>query len=290
MARIGIKLADGSFFPVLEDSQPARKRLVLSLARTGQTSAQIDIIRRDESLEQSIGCLVLQDLPDGGAADLEFVLGLDAEGTIDARVSDPTGEQYQSVAVSLSTLSNLESYSLPDTTEDEPLTDIGGVDSLEDISLPDLEDEVDFDATPFSSATTQDAASDPGDDDLSSFDLDDAFNSDIEEEGMLDDVATAVPGMDSDAEYFDEMPDEDMADEDEDEAPVPPRSFSPLLLISLILVVLSLAALGAYGVFRWLQSEPVPAIRASLFLITPAFRSHAIRRRRTQRRHRGLRV
>lgn len=290
MARIGIKLADGSFFPVLEDNQPARKRLVLSLARTGQTSAQIDIIRRDESLEQSIGCLVLQDLPDGGAADLEFVLGLDAEGTIDARVSDPTGEQYQSVAVSLSTLSNLESYSLPDTAEDEPLTDIGGVDSLEDISLPDLEDEVDFDATPFSGAATQDAASDHGDDDLSSFDLDDAFNSDIEEEGMLGDVATAVPGMDGDAEYFDEMADEDMVDEDEDEASVPPRSFSPLLLISLILVVLSLAALGAYGVFRWLQSEPVPAIRASLFLIAPAFRSHRIRSRGTQRRHRGLRV
>ena len=93
MAQIGIKLADHSFYPVLEDDTPHRKRMVLSVAREGQTSVQVDIVRRADGRDQSVGCLVLEDISPNRGDELEFVLGLDAEGNIEAKISERDGSQ-----------------------------------------------------------------------------------------------------------------------------------------------------------------------------------------------------
>ncbi|MCK7480293.1 MAG: hypothetical protein M0C28_25790 [Candidatus Moduliflexus flocculans] len=42
---IGIKLANGQFYPILEDGKPARKRLVVTTVKDDQPSVQIDMYR-----------------------------------------------------------------------------------------------------------------------------------------------------------------------------------------------------------------------------------------------------
>jgi hypothetical protein len=143
VARIGIKLADGSFYPILEDETRQKKRLILTAARDGQTSAQIDLLRYDDHAEQYVGCLVLEDLPEQGTTELELIVGLDGAGNIDARISDTAGAQYQSLSVSLDTLTSTESFSLPDDEAEEPFGDVSGVNSLEEIGLPDFDDSID---------------------------------------------------------------------------------------------------------------------------------------------------
>ncbi|MFW5828469.1 MAG: hypothetical protein ACOCU4_10265 [Alkalispirochaeta sp.] len=246
MARIGIKLADGSFYPILEDETRQKKRLILTAARDGQTSAQIDVLRRDESSEQYVGCLVLEDLPAEGSTELELVVGLDDAGNIEARISDTAGTQYQSLSVNLETLTSAESFSLPDGDTDEAggsLGDITGVDSLEDIGLPDFD------------------------------------NDDVQE--AVEDALPAGNGFTADEsdQFLDEpFTSEDSDDLDAEEAEPAPRPFSPLILAAIVLVGVSAAVLGAFLVFRWLQTAPLPELRAAFLLPVAWCRRGALRR------------
>ena len=43
MKTIGIKLADGSFYPVLEDNKPSEKQLELTTAHNNQTKVMVDL-------------------------------------------------------------------------------------------------------------------------------------------------------------------------------------------------------------------------------------------------------
>jgi len=247
VARIGIKLADGSFYPILEDDTRQKKRLTLTAARDGQTSAQIDLLRRDENSEQYVGCLVLEDLPAEGSTELELVVGLDGAGTVDARISDTSGAQYQSLSVSLDTLAAAESYSLPDDPPedtDDALGDVTGVDSLEEIGLPD-----------FDSDDLQAAEND-------AFGDESAFDADGPEPFIDEPLAS-----DEDEEF------------DADEVEPAPRPFSPLILAAVLLVGVSAAVLGAFLIFRWLQTDPLPELRAA-FLVPAALwrRRGALRR------------
>ncbi|MEX2443209.1 MAG: hypothetical protein WD492_06380 [Alkalispirochaeta sp.] len=227
MARIGIKLADGSFYPILEDETRRKKRLTLTAARDGQTSAQIDLLRQDEQSEQYVGCLVLEDLPPEGTTELELVVGLDGDGNVEARISDTSGTQYQSLSVNLATLTSSESFSLPEDDEEDALGDIADVNSLEEIGLPDFDDAIE------DTVDTDTVDTDTVDDDG---------------ERLVDEPSDA--GEESD-------PEEDLEPEPE------PRSFSPLILAAVLLIGLSAAVAGAFLVFRWLQTASLPELRAA---------------------------
>ena len=190
MALIGIKLADGTFYPVIESDQPQRKRMTLTVAREGQTSAQIDFLRKDGPFDQHVGSLVLQDLASDSAAELALEMGLAADGTIDARVADATGKQFQSFSVNVNTLEAGDSYSLPDLDMDDLPSDISAVEDMEDLPRPELDE--------------------------------------------------AEPSA------------------------LPPRPFSALVLAAIIMVGLSLVAFAAFSVFRWLQTDALPELRAAL--------------------------
>lgn len=225
--------------------------MTLTVAREGQSSAQIDILREDGELHQYVGCLVLEDLSPDSATELDLVIGLDDAGTVDARVSDSSGAQYQSLSVNLQTLDVGESYSLPD---DDELGDIGGVDSLEDIDLPDVDE--------------------TGEDDLAGIDLDQAYDAAGHDDSAEDDTSPDLPDDLAMPEV--DLPDSEFADtgydpgfdeaedlEDDEEAEVEPRPFSALVLAAVLLIGLSLVALGAYAVFRWLQTDALPDLRAA---------------------------
>ncbi|MFA7567392.1 MAG: hypothetical protein WCY01_10230 [Alkalispirochaeta sp.] len=137
MAQIGIKLADHSFYPVLDDEKPQRKRLVLTVARDGQESVQVDLLRRGDNGDQLVGCLVLEGLPGDAGVELEFILGLDGDGNVDARISDSSGRQFQSLSANLSQLEIESPYGLP-----EELLHVPDVDYDDEI-LEDMDDEED---------------------------------------------------------------------------------------------------------------------------------------------------
>lgn len=266
MAQIGIKLADGSFYPVLEDDSPHRKRMTLTVARDGQTSAQIDLLRMDGEDHQYVGCLVLEDLPAHGATELELIVGLDGEGNVDAQVSDSAREQYQSLSVNLASLDVGSSYSMPD--EEEDAAAIGAVDSLEDIALPDdFETDTPFDFDTGDGADAEGAGAaevgamvaDTADHDLGALDLEAAY---ADAPGGGPDSGPDVPGFELDGDY-----DADDSTDDELAIARPPRPFSALVLAAVLLIGLSLVALGAFAMFQWLQTEPLPEPRAASFLL-----------------------
>jgi hypothetical protein len=79
MAMIGIKLADGNFYPVLEEAQgkALTKRLILSTAYNEQRSAQIDFFRNSEKAMRTavyIGSVVVDNIKASADNQLELIL------------------------------------------------------------------------------------------------------------------------------------------------------------------------------------------------------------------------
>ena len=206
MAQIGIKLADHTFYPVLGDETPQRKRMVLSPAQERQTSIQVDIVRRSEDGDQSVGCLVLEDVQAGATSEFELVVGIDEAGNLDAEIRDPKGEQFRSFSINVSRLDVDDSFLIPEIGGDGG--DVGSVTSIGD-------------------------------------ELDDDFDS-----GLAFDESTADEdnGVRSDT-----------------------RPFSPLLLTAILLIALSLLALGAFGVFSWFKADFVPGLRTTRLVVDLLF-------------------
>ncbi|NNM68308.1 MAG: hypothetical protein HKM06_09915 [Spirochaetales bacterium] len=111
---IGILQADGSFFPVVEESQIGKKRLILTAARSDQDSVKIDIRRSEDGTSPTgahLGTLALQKSSEG---DIELEIELDADGHLSASASWPQGGPRQSIAV------DLNDYREPLLSEAEP--------------------------------------------------------------------------------------------------------------------------------------------------------------------------
>ena len=153
MAQIGIKLADGSFYALLDEDGAARKRVVLTPAGVDQRIARIELLRKDGVETHQLGYLTLEDVH-GSSADLQLVVGLDAEGNLDASVDDPSSGEYQSLAVNVHQLDDIDTVSLDDAGNDIGLPEFdddvsqqasidGGLSIVDDLPAPNLEDELD---------------------------------------------------------------------------------------------------------------------------------------------------
>ena len=238
MAQIGIKLADGSFYALLDEDGAARKRVVLTPAGVDQRIARIELLRKDGVETHQLGHLTLEDVH-GSSADLQLVVGLDAEGNLDASVDDPSSGEYQSLVVNVHRLDDIETVSLEDAEDDIGLPDFdddvpqqGSADSglsvVDDLPAPDFEDEID--AEPNIHA------------DLAGLEPEAPYRSDINEE---------IFQADADDEIFQE------GDQ--------PRPFRPIVLGALLLIGLGIAAAAAFGVYLWL-SDQWSSLRAAMFL------------------------
>ena len=139
---IGIKVADGTIFPVIEEGFSGQKKLILTTVRDNQTAVQIDLYKcGGEKAEQGnyVGTLVIENIPPApkGNPEVKVVLGVDDSGNLNARASDIlTGEQ-QSLSVSLESLSPQGSYDIPEFAFDDELTE-----SQERESVNDFEQEL----------------------------------------------------------------------------------------------------------------------------------------------------
>jgi hypothetical protein len=145
--KIGLKLADGEFYPVLEDGLAARKRLVVTTVQDGQPSVQIDLYRgegRTVSDASYIGSLVVEGIPSmaKGEPDIRMDLGLAEDGTLTAFAQEASTGASQSLKVSLTALSEEEKYEIPDFDFDksEHESAFSDADFEETDSLPSEED------------------------------------------------------------------------------------------------------------------------------------------------------
>ena len=107
---IGIKLADGSFYPVLPEGERSRKKLVLTTVRDNQETVQIDLYRgegqtTDET--QYVGSLTIENIQPAPMKDpeVEVILGVDEQGNLEATASDAFRGESQSLSVSLESVS-----------------------------------------------------------------------------------------------------------------------------------------------------------------------------------------
>lgn len=110
---IGIKLADGSFYPVLEQSFIGRKKLVVTTVRDNQETVQIDLFQgKGAKAEQTdyIGSLVIENIHRAPRKEpeIEVVLGVDNQGNLDATASDSMTGEKQSISISLTSLGAAE--------------------------------------------------------------------------------------------------------------------------------------------------------------------------------------
>ena len=93
MKTIGIKLADGSFYPVLEDNKPSEKQLELTTAHNNQTKVMVDLYRSatcsmdDAEYVDSLQIENLNARPNG-EADIKFSVSLDEDNKLSAKIVD----------------------------------------------------------------------------------------------------------------------------------------------------------------------------------------------------------
>lgn len=225
--KIGIKLADGRFYPILNIGRPKKRRVILTTASNDQERAQIDLYRGyDDAMEGAtyVGSVILEELaPAGEEREIELVVGHDEDGTVSARATESVSGNYQSLSVSLEAMPEEDRLELPDFEEE-------------------LDEDLDFDT------------------ELMDKELDEEFGGDL-------DLEREELSLDEPPAPEESTAEEDLFGEEAEEESRPARRFSPVTL--LVFLILSLAALAAltYGVFKLLESQPVPELRALLPLI-----------------------
>ncbi len=101
MKTIGIKLADGTFYPILEEGSPKKRMLDLTTAKDNQTKVQIDLYRsetgsmEDAEYVDTLEVTKLNPHPNG-EPELHLSVGLDEDNKLTAEVVDPeTGKKSE---------------------------------------------------------------------------------------------------------------------------------------------------------------------------------------------------
>ena len=143
---IGIKVADRTYYPVLERGSTSRKRLVLTTVKDEQTSVQIDLYENSGTVmdtAQYVGSLMIENInpAQSGEAEVELIVGLDSEQNLGASASEATSGERQSLTLSLESLSGGSVYDIPEFELDNDL------DSWDSRDTPDAD--VDTDAEGF---------------------------------------------------------------------------------------------------------------------------------------------
>jgi nitrate reductase NapE component len=96
---IGIKVADGSYYPVIEVGFKGTRKLILTTAKDDQEKVQVDLYRGNGSSiteARYLGTLVIENIPPAaqGEPEIELLIGIDENGQLSAEASDrTTGER-----------------------------------------------------------------------------------------------------------------------------------------------------------------------------------------------------
>lgn len=152
MKTIGIKLADGTFYPILEEGTPKKRMLDLTTAKDNQTKVQIDLYRSetgsmdDAEYVDTLEVTKLVPHPNG-EPELHLSLGLDEDNNLSAEVVDPETGKKSETEVNLVSKTMAEKASPADFAPslkngaDENNGVNGLLDGGEDYSFDDLADD-----------------------------------------------------------------------------------------------------------------------------------------------------
>jgi len=111
-SNIGIKIANGEFYPIMEENSLVKKRLILTTVHDNQPSVQIDLYRSPQGAmpdAQYIGSLVVENIKSKpkGEPSIEMVISSDKNGDIVADAIDldtGAGGEHYVLTVSLKSL------------------------------------------------------------------------------------------------------------------------------------------------------------------------------------------
>jgi hypothetical protein len=127
-ATIGIKIANGEFYSLVEENSNVRKRLVLTTVHDNQTSVQIDLYKSyTKSMADAlyIGSIVVESIGPRprGEPSVELVIASNAEGevsadAVDLDASGTGGRQHLSVSLKSIEEDNRD-YDIPDFELDQ---------------------------------------------------------------------------------------------------------------------------------------------------------------------------
>ena len=139
MRTVGIKLADGSFYPIMEEGSVQTKKLELTTANDNQTCVMVDLYRSKTcSMDDAeyIDTLKIENLNahQNGEPSISFDVGLDENGELSASIADPeTGATSNSQITLVSRTAEerlvADDYSISgeeeieETSVDEPLVE-----------------------------------------------------------------------------------------------------------------------------------------------------------------------
>ena len=141
-SKIGIKLADGTFFPILDEDALSEQSLELTTVRENQESVQINLFKQvDETEPEYIGSLIVEDVSTGAAGDptINLKIKLDEEKNLSAEAVDEGSGSHQSLKVSLKNLdeASLEGLDFDFASFDDSLTSDDGLINTDDFMMPD---------------------------------------------------------------------------------------------------------------------------------------------------------
>ena len=239
MKTIGIKLADGSFYPVLEEGTAKSYQLDLTTVKDGQTKVQIDLYRSESGTmddAEYVDTLEVSNLVPhpNGEADLHLSLSLNEQNELDAKVVDEeTGKQSETsvtlVSRTLAERSEPTNFELSDSANDfEETAEPDVVDVVSDSVLADepAEDSIkteNVDLSEFGFSADDDenteAVSAPVESSQDVEDVPFTFDSELEKENAepVDVAAEEVTDDAVPAENADITEDTTIADNDENE-------------------------------------------------------------------------
>ena len=171
--KIGIKLADGSFYPIMEDGVPQKKLMELTTVQDNQTTASIDLYRSElGTMEDAeyVDTLEISELVPhpGGEASMSFTIQLDENNMLSAEVLDPESGKTSTTKADLINLPSEKRNSVPDYT----LSEISD-DDFEEPPLPEAPVTWSEDADGFDDSLTAEEleASESSSLDVNSFDM-----------------------------------------------------------------------------------------------------------------------
>ena len=131
MAYIGVKLANGEFYPIFEEDTPAKKKLVVTTVKDNQPNVQIDLYRGEPSMPAEdtsyIGSLLVNDIARApkGMPDIELEVLLHEDKTLEAYAQDRVSGGQSKFSVALTELASADVHQVPefDIHETETLID-----------------------------------------------------------------------------------------------------------------------------------------------------------------------
>jgi LysM repeat protein len=125
---IGIKIANGDFFSIIEENSNVKKRLILTTVHDSQESMQIDLYRslmHTMADAQYIGSIVVENIKPRikGEPSIELIISSTENGELTASATDldsSAASEHLHLSVSLKSLDvNSQEYDLPDFELDQ---------------------------------------------------------------------------------------------------------------------------------------------------------------------------